>query len=89
MSKYLAIIKNNNLAGLISVIDTVGISPILKRDGTNIGNTVMSLGDIRFTITRIYIDDNPNTSKRALCIEWNADGIDYKSYIDVNFSMSV
>ena len=49
----------------------------------------MSLGDIRFTITRISIDNNPETANRALCIEWRADGHEYKSYIDVNTTVEV
>lgn len=89
LSKYLSVIKNGEVTNMVSIIDIIKKSLIFTADGTELGNTVMSLGDVRFAITRVSIDDNPSTSNRALCVEWSADGHDYKSYVDVNYSVEV
>lgn len=89
-AKNLCYIKDGKVYRSYSFRDIIkNASPMLNIDGTNVGNVVLSLGDIRFAITRISIDDNPNTTNRSLCIEWSADGKDYKSYIDVDFSEEV
>ena len=83
MSKYLSVINNNKLLDTLSVINVINNSPVLSMGAGIIGNIVISLGDIRMSITKIYIGNNPNTNKRALIIEWFADGTDYQSYIDI------
>lgn len=86
ISKYLCIVNDGIIANIVSITGFVKGSPIFMCDDYSFGNAVMSLGNAKFSITKISIDDNPHTSNRSLCIEWSADGIDYKSYIDVDFS---
>ena len=82
-SKFLCVVDNDGvMAHGVAIIGLVNYSPIFRCDNDDIGNAVMSLGDARFSITRISMDVNPHTSNRALCIEWSADAKDYKSYID-------
>ena len=82
MSKFLCVNNDGTIDHLVSIIGFVNYSPIFRYDRDEVGNAVMSLGNVRFSITRISMDVNPHTSNRALCIEWSADGKDYKSYID-------
>ena len=86
MSKYLCVVNDGIIKNLVNITGIAQKSPIFMADGYNLGNAVMSLGDIRFAITRISIDYNPHTSNRALCIEWSADGDSYKGYIDLDFN---
>lgn len=77
------------MAGLLSIIGYVDKSPIIKIDSTVMGNAIVSRGDVRFTVTRIYMDDDPDAGKNALCIEWQADGTKFKSYIYVDHTKTI
>ena len=82
-AKHLCVVNNDGVIDhSVAIIGLVNYSPIFRYDNDDIGNAVMSLGDVRFSITRISMGQNPHTSNRALCIEWSADGKDFKSYID-------
>ena len=53
-------------------------------DTTNLGSIIMSNEEAdKYRIYKIYIGNNQTTSKRALIIEWYADGSYFKSYIDI------
>lgn len=79
----LTIVKDGECQNLVTISKLLddASSPLLVVDRTEIGNIILSHGDIRFSITKIYIDDNPTTNNRALAIEWFADGREYISYI--------
>ena len=86
MTKYWAnIIDGTTVSNLLSFHGITGeMSPVIGADGNGVfyRNLVTSLGNTRFSITRIYIGHpSEMNSVRCLIIDWAADGNDFTSFI--------